>query len=383
MPRKKTSPLGVEDAPAKKQRRKGCSAEGCSNIAVGGGVCNKHGATEKLCSNDGCTNKAIKGGVCHRHGAKRKNCSSDGCTNQVVKGGVCHRHGAKVKKCSHSGCTSFAKIGGICIRHGAKVKKCSHSGCTSFAKKGGVCKTHGAEVKICNHEDCPNKVHQGGVCKRHREVPSKERVSEKYQLVSLSRATMKELNELHIPKNAKADILFNCSASVYEKLSEEEQQRLKFKQFSNGECYTDSCRTQRKIPPSDMPKLLEHTIQGALNKPDISLHKGNAITTAPGAKRQQCHTDYDEQVMESGEASFVIVPLGKERQSIIVKDGNNLRRVHLIPRNAFIGRGDLEHAGSEDQGTRLHFEFIPERFYSTAEASTYFVEDKTYPDCPL
>ena len=195
---------------------------------------------------------------------------------------------------------------------------------------------------------------------------------------------MKELNELLMHKvKGKAEILFNCSASVYEKLSEEEQQRLKFKQFSNGECYTDSCRTQRKIPPSDMPKLLEHTIQGALNKPDISLHKGNAITTAPGAKRQQCHTDYDEQVMESGEASFVIVPLGKERQSIIVKDGNNLRRVHLLPLNAFIGRGDLEHAGSEDQGTRLHFEFIPERFYSTAEASTYFVEDKTYPDCPL
>ena len=64
-----------------------------------GGVCKRHGQS----SNDGvlseeCTNRAVKGRVCMKHGAKAKRCSSDGCTNQVIKGGVCVKHGAKVER---------------------------------------------------------------------------------------------------------------------------------------------------------------------------------------------------------------------------------------------------------------------------------------------
>ena len=50
---------------------------------------------KKLCSADGCTNKVVRGGVCIKHGAKKKRCSSKGCKNQVQVGGVCKRHGAK------------------------------------------------------------------------------------------------------------------------------------------------------------------------------------------------------------------------------------------------------------------------------------------------
>jgi hypothetical protein len=28
-------------------------------------------------------------------------CSHDGCTNNALKGGVCCRHGAKFKRCGH------------------------------------------------------------------------------------------------------------------------------------------------------------------------------------------------------------------------------------------------------------------------------------------
>ena len=77
----------------------------------------------------------------------------------------------------------------------------------------------------------------------------------------------------------------------------------------------------------------------------------------------------------------MIIPLGEECQSIIVKKGGKLSRVHLLPHHAFIGRADLEHAGSEVPGTRLHFEFLPRRYSSKGEG-TYFVEDPTYPDCP-
>ena len=133
---------------AKKQYRYECSADGCSNIVVKGGLCVKHGAKRKRqryeCSIDGCTNHALKGGVCIRHGAKVKRCSSEGCTNYVVKGGVCIRHGAKIKRCSSEGCTNNAVKGGLCRRHGAKKKLCSSGGCTNQVKRGGLCRRHGA-----------------------------------------------------------------------------------------------------------------------------------------------------------------------------------------------------------------------------------------------
>ncbi len=52
----------------------------------------------------------------------KKKCSADGCTNQVQKGGLCKRHGAKTKRCSVEGCTTFAKKGGVCYRHSAYNK---------------------------------------------------------------------------------------------------------------------------------------------------------------------------------------------------------------------------------------------------------------------
>eukprot|EP00986_Skeletonema_menzelii_P008032 scaffold3256_cov120-Skeletonema_menzelii.AAC.4 len=151
-----------------------CSSEGCTNLAIKGGVCIRHGAKKKLCSSEGCTNQAQIGGVCMRHGAKDKIsiCSSEGCTNQARrKGGVCVRHGAKngakVKQCSSEGCTNQVIKGGVCIRHGAEVKRCSSEGCTNHVVNGGVCMRHGAKVKQCISEGCPNKAQKGGVCVRH------------------------------------------------------------------------------------------------------------------------------------------------------------------------------------------------------------------------
>ena len=75
-----------------------------------------------LCNREGCTNRAVQGGVCQRHGAKVKKCSYEGCSNQSYKGGVCWRHAAKKPNCSHDGCKNQARKGGVCGRHGAKDK---------------------------------------------------------------------------------------------------------------------------------------------------------------------------------------------------------------------------------------------------------------------
>eukprot|EP00984_Skeletonema_dohrnii_P000264 scaffold86_cov98-Skeletonema_dohrnii-CCMP3373.AAC.1 len=125
--KRKASTDEDEELPTKKadvnKYKNICSANGCTNVVVQGGVCVRHGARVKrqLCSREECTNQAVQGGVCVRHGAKgkRKRCSSEGCTNQAIKGGVCMRHGAKVKLCSSEGCTTYARKGGVCMRHGA------------------------------------------------------------------------------------------------------------------------------------------------------------------------------------------------------------------------------------------------------------------------
>jgi hypothetical protein len=135
--------VAPKQATLQKRHRKICSAEGCTNRVVNGGVCVRHGAKTRRCSNDGCTHKAVNGGLCQSHGAKKILCSKDGCTNQVQIGGVCRRHGAKRKLCSMEGCTNVAQRGGVCERHGAILLNGMHKPCL----KRGECMRHADKVQ--------------------------------------------------------------------------------------------------------------------------------------------------------------------------------------------------------------------------------------------
>eukprot|EP00573_Skeletonema_grethae_P001826 CAMPEP_0201690246 /NCGR_PEP_ID=MMETSP0578-20130828/3711_1 /ASSEMBLY_ACC=CAM_ASM_000663 /TAXON_ID=267565 /ORGANISM="Skeletonema grethea, Strain CCMP 1804" /LENGTH=203 /DNA_ID=CAMNT_0048175169 /DNA_START=6 /DNA_END=617 /DNA_ORIENTATION=- len=108
----------------RKQYRKICTADGCTNIAQKEGVCNKHHKTvqRKICTVEECTSIAQRGGVCFRHGAKykKKSCSREGCTRRAIQGGVCIKHGAKrpaVALCAVEGCPNQRAKGGFCRRH--------------------------------------------------------------------------------------------------------------------------------------------------------------------------------------------------------------------------------------------------------------------------
>ncbi len=48
----------------------------------------------------------------------RRKCTAPGCTNRVVQGGVCVTHGAKRKLCSYEGCSKAVKLAGFCSTHG-------------------------------------------------------------------------------------------------------------------------------------------------------------------------------------------------------------------------------------------------------------------------
>jgi hypothetical protein len=49
----------------------------------------------------------------------RKKCNTEGCSNVAVQGGLCKTHGASTKKCSLPGCGKIAALDGYCKRHSA------------------------------------------------------------------------------------------------------------------------------------------------------------------------------------------------------------------------------------------------------------------------
>ena len=148
-----------------------CSHEGCTNQALRGGVCQRHGGKPKLCKIENCTNQSKRGGVCVRHGAVHIRCKAEGCTNKAMRKGVCRRHGAKPtaqQLCTHEGCTNEAKRKGVCSKHGATRKRCSVEGCDTEARQGGLCKKHGGGNRtLCSRDGCETLVLQGGLCWKH------------------------------------------------------------------------------------------------------------------------------------------------------------------------------------------------------------------------
>lgn len=153
------------------RNRQRCSSEGCTNYALQGRVCARHGAKLRRCSVEGCTKKSQKGGLCCRHGANATlpKCRVQGCSHITKRGGYCGRHG---DKCSHDGCGNVITRQGKCDKHhGNLIKKriCDHHECTNRAKKGGVCNKHGAAQQryVCSHEGCKIRTKKGELCTKH------------------------------------------------------------------------------------------------------------------------------------------------------------------------------------------------------------------------
>mmetsp|Transcript_18886 Transcript_18886/g.26897 ORF Transcript_18886/g.26897 Transcript_18886/m.26897 type:complete len:581 (+) Transcript_18886:160-1902(+) len=109
----------------------------------------------------------------------RRKCTAPGCTNRVVQGGVCVTHGAKRKLCSYEGCSKAVKLAGFCSTHGPTRKKCdyidpsSSDPCARVAVQGGRCLSHGARRRFCafpGKEVCTKNAVHGGYCKKHHDL---------------------------------------------------------------------------------------------------------------------------------------------------------------------------------------------------------------------
>ena len=92
----------------KRPPRKKCSSEGCTKVAVRGGVCISHGARKNRCLIEGCEKGAIYNGMCKNHrditDAMKKlgenlqsfssGCAVEGCKREASLEGMilCKRH---------------------------------------------------------------------------------------------------------------------------------------------------------------------------------------------------------------------------------------------------------------------------------------------------
>ncbi|KAK1743045.1 hypothetical protein QTG54_006642 [Skeletonema marinoi] len=105
------------------EKRAKCSNLLCTSAAVDGVMCIRHRALSTI---DGpsppSTNPITRGSTKTKSGRKVKPCKSEGCTNRAIQGGQCFRHGAKAhrKLCSSEGCKNYVVRAGICIKHGAR-----------------------------------------------------------------------------------------------------------------------------------------------------------------------------------------------------------------------------------------------------------------------
>eukprot|EP00985_Skeletonema_marinoi_P005228 scaffold2259_cov149-Skeletonema_marinoi.AAC.2 len=105
------------------EKRAKCSNLLCTSAAVDGEMCIRHRALSTI---DGpsppSTNPITRGSTKTKSGRKVKPCKSEGCTNRAIQGGQCFRHGAKAhrKLCSSEGCKNYVVRAGICIKHGAR-----------------------------------------------------------------------------------------------------------------------------------------------------------------------------------------------------------------------------------------------------------------------
>ena len=303
------------------------------------------------------------------------------------KKGVCIRHGAEPKTCGYNGCTSHAKNGGVCIKHGAKVRTCSHSGCTNNALRKGVCIRHGAEVpprRRCSHEGCNNQAVKGGVCKSHgaNTTPTTMEVTEHKYFVELPPGTSEKLQTAAkvAVRSGKGEFVVNCEDDVYQELEFQFQQQLCT--MGNG-TFTDKCRKQFSFECPDGGVI--DSIQTALQRKirdGYVLKRGNVLVTRKSGKkhplRQQLHWDFKGRLRRW--RFFVIIPLDNG-QTIFVRKGSNLERLHLRKDCAFVGHGGLVHCGSETPGMRVHFEFVPQRANINDDevVKTHFALDPTYP----
>ena len=78
---------------------------------------------------------------------------------------------------------------------------------------------------------------------------------------------------------------------------------------------------------------------------------------------------------------FVIIPLQTNQYIYIKTLGKNFKLM-LKTDHAFVGNASLVHAGSEQKGNRLHFEFVPRDGVEVIEKNaTYFEVDEEYPSC--
>ena len=200
-----------------------------------------------------------------------------------------------------------------------------------------------------------------------------------FHFVDLGKGTSTKLKLLAESYNSNLpNIVFNCNEEAYEKLSPSNKSKLR--KLSTG-VYADSYRHQKMMTDTFNSHQEVISVQGILQnklEKDNVLCRGALLCTWQGALRQQFHKDFDS---SSKDNMFVIIPLQTNQYIYIKTLGKNFK-LTLKTDHAFVGNASLVHAGSEQKGNRLHFEFVPRDGVEVIEKNaTYFEVDEEHPSC--
>jgi len=200
-----------------------------------------------------------------------------------------------------------------------------------------------------------------------------------FDFVDLGKGTSKKLKQLAESDNSNLSnmVVFNCNEEAYEKLSPSNKNNLST--LSTG-VYTDTYRRQTIMMDTFNSHKEVTRVQDILQKKlkkDNILRRGSLLHTLPGGLRQQFHKDFDSC---SKDKMFVIIPLQMNQYIYIKILGNKNVKLMLKNDHALVGNASLVHAGSEQRGKRLHFEFVPRDGVEVIEKNaTYFEVDEEYP----
>ena len=200
-----------------------------------------------------------------------------------------------------------------------------------------------------------------------------------FRFVDLGKGTSTKLKQLAESDNSNLSnmVVFNCNEEAYEKLSPSNKNNLST--LSTG-VYTDTYRRQTIMMDTFNSHKEVTRVQDILQKKlkkDNILRRGSLLHTLPGGLRQQFHKDFDSC---SKDKMFVIIPLQMNQYIYIKILGNKNVKLMLKNDHALVGNASLVHAGSEQRGKRLHFEFVPRDGVEVIEKNaTYFEVDEEYP----
>lgn len=209
-----------------------------------------------------------------------------------------------------------------------------------------------------------------------------ERTKNRFKLIPLPPGTSGNLNDSvdKYVEEEKQDVFCCESKDDYSSLSEYRHGQFEQLKGTDSSAYTDKNRKLQNMRQGFIGKdviAIEDMLQTTLCVSGYRIMEPVLLTTKKEKKsytiyRQKLHMDFKE----GDDSMFVIIALS-DNQNLYYEFNGAISSIELPKDHAFVGHASLVHAGSEQEGKRLHFKLVSEDYVE--DTKTYFVKDSLFP----